>query len=704
MKTIPFSEVAEDPKLWIYVTDMVSQGRIMNLRTPELQEVVFPAQVKGGGKIGLRGYILRELDGKKYEETGDKIELTPQVFDQMSANWKPYNSWIYDWPHWPFESTVSDEQLDKLRVTLEDMMKKQPFEHEIVGLSPRMLRYFSDGDIANQGFFVGLAEKPGEHDPYSRLTWDLLPRYKAQWSSADRDKKVPRPVNLATGRQQTGSCLLYEGPAVAVRFLLDGQIAAFEGCRVYVKPSGEFICSDWCQRHDVLSYSNGINLQVGTYTYDGWVASPCAMRAIEHGTFEAKIGLKRHKIQDIIRKEGRPVEVPTFEAAYEKIKAKKDAERNKNLDPMAARVKAAVEADKKYNDAEELIHQIRFEIEEAIEAKTGKGLAGARLLIPVNKVYMAGSTVANKYLANPNEYRLMASYGACAAPITPEKVCIRTPDGTHNHVLVADVKVDWDATKEALANEAYKLVAEVAPVVELTEITADALQLARQLAHEATGKVLDAELEQLKQESLKKAMKMKNVEVKPQDVLPSVEPLSVEYSAPNWDYNCEISRVTPNLVSFNFLLPAGSDIYYVRTSVEDGEITYRFVRNIASRKYEAVDMSSPLGQAVVYYFNDFLPRQLNAQKRAILDSKEFTIDDNSFRAYPVIGGATILKVVDGEISESVTVRRKQNGHIYAVAEDGDTRVMSAGPLKQAAQHFFQNILKVTDVAEVEAAA
>src|SRR3954464_8258324 len=96
-----------DPKLWVYLTDMSPQnGRIMNLLTPERQEQIFPGHVVGEARIGLRGYLLRELGNGKYEETGEKAPLTPSLFEQMHQWWAPVNSWMYDWPHWPFESGV----------------------------------------------------------------------------------------------------------------------------------------------------------------------------------------------------------------------------------------------------------------------------------------------------------------------------------------------------------------------------------------------------------------------------------------------------------------------------------------------------------------------------------------------------------------------------------------------------------------------
>jgi hypothetical protein len=53
-----------------------------------------------------------------------------------------------------------------------------------------------------------------------------------------------------------------------------------------VTPEGEFICSDWCQRHDYTSYGKGINLQLGIYSFAGWVTGPCIQRAIEQREFK----------------------------------------------------------------------------------------------------------------------------------------------------------------------------------------------------------------------------------------------------------------------------------------------------------------------------------------------------------------------------------------------------------------------------------
>jgi hypothetical protein len=691
-----------DPTLWVYTTDMSPQNcRIMNLLTPARQEQIYPAHVVGDAKIGLRGYLLRETGNGKYEETGEKAPLTPYLFEQMHAWWAPINSWMYDWPHWPFESQVTDEQLERLKVTLTDMMKPLPFDFKIVGLSPRMLRYFSDGDFKHQGRFLGLAVKP-DKDPYARLSWDLLPRYQHAWGSLDRDNGVQMPVNLATGKRVEGSCLLHAGPAVAVRFLLDDQIAAFSGCRVYVKPSGEFIASDWCQRHDVTSYGNGINLQEGAYTFAGWVGGPCAIRAQENGTFKPKIKLSRDKIIDIIKREGPPVVIPTFEEAMTKVKTKALAERNKNVDSLTVRVSRAIE-DKKPATAEELVTGIMDEMKTSFKEGLGAGLCGVRFTVPMTKVYLATSAMSEKFKISPTHLRLTAGFPPCGAEIQANKVCVKLSDGSHNHVPLQDLEIDWKLTQDDLEDRARELFLSTEPIPELTEITASAVKDAWALFNRASGIKLSPETDKLSQQTLERAAKMK-VEVRPGEILPSVEPMGVEYSAPHWGYNVEIARVTPTLVGFQFTAEGDPEPYYVRGKLEGEEMVYGFIRNIASKKFMPVDMGSPLGEAVVFYFNDFLPRQLRAQKDAILSAKSFELDTGSFRGYPVIGGATILKVVDGAITESVTVRRKQNGHIYRVADDGSTEVMEPSDMKSAAGHYFNNysVQEPTPVAQAAA--
>lgn len=696
-----------DPKLWVYITDMSPQNcRIMNLHTPARQEQIYPAHVLGDAKIGLRGYLLRETGNGKYEETGAKAPLTPHLFEQMHAWWAPINSWMYDWPHWPFESTVTEEQLGKLAATLTDMMKPFPFDFKIVGLSPRMLRYYSDGDFKHQGRFMGIAVKP-DKDPYSRLNWELLPRYQHGWSSLDRDNGIPMPVNLATGKRVEGACLLYSGPAVAVRFLLDDQIAAFSGCRVYVKPTGEFIASDWCQRHDVTSYGAGINLQEGTYTFGGWVGGSCAVRGMENGTFKPKIALKRDKIIDIIKAEGPPVVIPTFEEAMTKIKTKLAAERNKNVDSLTVRVSKTIEENKPAT-SEELVSTIMEEMKTSFTAQSGVGLCGARVIVAMTRVHVATAVQVDKYKIAPlpgkvaTHFRFTAGFPPCGAELPGHKVCIHLADGSHNHVPVADLEVDWKSTLEDLEQKAHELFKSTEIIPELTEITAGAVKDAWALFNKVSTSKLATETDEIFQQTLARVSKMK-VEVKPQDVLPSVEPMGVEYSGVRG--SVEIARVTPTLVSFQFNIEGDREPYYVRGKFEDDELVYGFIRNIASKKFQNVDMGSLLGEAVVFYFNDFLPRQLKAQKEAVFEAKAFELDSGSFRGYPVIGGATILKVVDGAITESVTVRRKQNGHVYRVTDDGSAETMEPSQMKLAAAYYFANYVpqEVTLLAAQEAA-
>lgn len=304
------------PTLWVYLTDLAPKARIIHPATGEIREIM-QAAVQDRAPIGLRRYCLEELGGGVYRETGELFPLTPGLVEDMTDLYVNPNSWNYDYPDYAFESQSDPAELERVKARLEREMADYPYEFKITGLQRRFLLYYSDGDMHSQKAFEALLPTP-EYSPL-RSDGTLRRPFALSYNHMMRDAKVPQPKEEYRLFGGLRPCL-YRGPAYVVRFLLDGQDVLLERCRVYVDAEGNFLCSDWCQRHDYSSYNNGINLQMGLYTFATWVTGPCLVRNTQNGSFTPKNAIfERTAVRDIMKQH---VLVPKFDDALAKATKK----------------------------------------------------------------------------------------------------------------------------------------------------------------------------------------------------------------------------------------------------------------------------------------------------------------------------------------------------------------------------------------------
>ena len=302
----------------MYLSDLAPKATIMNLTTGQFREIM-QAAVIDKAPCGLRRMLLKEEKGGVYRETGEFMELTEQLIADMEDVHRNPNSWMYDWPHMQVES--EGDKVPELRQAILDKltasMAIHGFDFQITGLQRRYLMYFSDGDRNSQKYFKSLIPAPTDGSPFRR-DGELRRKYQQVWDSQMRDAKVPYPSDNEKLYGGLRPCLYY-GPAWVVRFSVDGQDPLMERCRVYVNDEGTFIGSDWCQRHDFSSYHNGgINLQMGIYSFDGWVVNACLPHAMAKGAFKPKnVTMKREHVRELLKKSP-VVEVPEFSAVFDK--------------------------------------------------------------------------------------------------------------------------------------------------------------------------------------------------------------------------------------------------------------------------------------------------------------------------------------------------------------------------------------------------
>jgi hypothetical protein len=303
---------------WIYLSDMAPQATIINPETGELRQIMSSA-VKDRAPAGIRRYVLEELSGGTYRETGEVMPLTTELFDDMIDCYVGPNNWNFDWPHWQTE-IVGDENPDgaqRITERLSAMMQHHPYDFKVTGLQRRFLLYYSDGDHKSQQRFERYIPLPKAY-PF-RSDGKLQRRYEYLYNSIMRDAGVPVPKHQAAIHGGSMRPCLYIGSAWVVRFTLDGHDPLLDRCRVYVDDDAGFICSDWCQRHDYTSYHNGINLQTGIYDFDTWVTGPCIIRNTEQGWRPKNAEVKRVAVRELMAKA--PPPVPQFDEVLTKAKA-----------------------------------------------------------------------------------------------------------------------------------------------------------------------------------------------------------------------------------------------------------------------------------------------------------------------------------------------------------------------------------------------
>ena len=311
---------------WMYLNDMAPQAHILNLESGEIRTIMSSA-VKDRAPAGLRRYLLEELSGGTYRETGYVVPMTAEVHDDLVDFYHAPNSWNYDWPHLQIEQ--DEGRREQIVSRLSTMMQGHPYDFQVTGIQRRYLMYYSDGSIETQQRFERYIPNPKAF-PY-RHDGSLRRKYTSIYNNIMRDAGVPyKPLPEFMG-QSCRPCL-YLGPAWVVRFTLDGHDPLLERCRVYVDDEANFICSDWCQRHDYSSYNNGINLQTGIYSFDGWVTGPCVIRNIDQGWRPKSVTVQRSAVRELLKTA--PPPVPEFNGLLIKAKAMV-AKANPNPNPAA---------------------------------------------------------------------------------------------------------------------------------------------------------------------------------------------------------------------------------------------------------------------------------------------------------------------------------------------------------------------------------
>lgn len=678
--------------LWVYLRDMHGSTNILNLENQQ-KMTVYPTQVKDGAPIGMRRFLLEQTGANAWRETGEQADMTEELFDVMVESHVNVNGWNFDWPNFQYESSVTKEEIDQLAAKLKAMMAKHPFETQ-VWVQPRMLLYYSDGSYKSQKKFLTLAPHPGT-SPYSP-TGEFKKKYLTDWDNEAYKANKPQPEGIKA--QGGGAPLLYRGKAFLVRFTLDDQQPAFEHTRVYVEPNGQFICSDWCQRHDFSSYEQGINLQSGIYDFDSWILNACIPRAMKQGVFKPKSAeIKREQVRDLIKREGRPVKIPTYDEAMAEAAKKVKLEYKVLPEDVLVRLVSESYVKSPHAGITDCIDGLVEQFKAAYANKALDALVGAPILIKTNEFY-AGTADITKYEVEKGLYCFTITSGDCGAVVTPGNVCIKTPEGFHNHVNVSQFKLAIPQLEtslaEAIKRRADQLAAN-APAIDAGPITATALAEAKKLVYGYDDASLEVERAELMQLNIEKASKMK-VEVADTYVVPAVVPQVTTYDSTFGQ--AEIHSIKANgLVGLvNWLTGPFSknEARYIRNQPEHLEALPPGASLLDDSKWEPVLEGSPLAEIGVWYFEHFLPTQLKAQHKAEATAVDFEVDGNSFRAYPVIDGATIQKVVGGAVIESVTIRKKSNGHIYRVEEDGNTVLFADGDLtlKGAAAYYLKYLL------------
>lgn len=190
----------------------------------------------------------------------DVVDSAEEFLNHLPAfrrGYYPSNPWCTDLPTTEVAdmATRAREVLLNLRAQLSLLGS----EADVYSVSPRHLRYYSDGDMSTQ--------REGNHG-----------------------------LRLAPYLGDGARPLLYDGPAWCVGLRIGKKIIPG---RVFVNDQGEFICSDWCQRE--VDKSGGIDLITGKntkHTLLTWTAGPGMSRfnsdSKEHQVRRLKKAAKSH--------------------------------------------------------------------------------------------------------------------------------------------------------------------------------------------------------------------------------------------------------------------------------------------------------------------------------------------------------------------------------------------------------------------------
>lgn len=235
-------------------------GAAMAIRLDAIEDAkpeVLTLPIVPGTIVGLRRQIVTALDGAV--RTKQQLQFapwTPTLVRLARDFYRPLTGWNYDFPNPKTEDAASPRDVARIIERLREQVKILPMYIQIVGVQRRYLLYYSDGNKLTQVRYLRLAPKPGRDSPFGE-DWELRESYRNDTNS--------------------GTPLLYDGPAWTVRFTVDG-VDPIPDCRVYVDDDGRFICSDWCQRTGYTTYGKGIDLQVQGYTLGSWIAGPVSQQ------------------------------------------------------------------------------------------------------------------------------------------------------------------------------------------------------------------------------------------------------------------------------------------------------------------------------------------------------------------------------------------------------------------------------------------
>jgi len=224
-----------------------------------LSEDGYHAYADGPGNYFLAGEQVEEL------ERVETAPYTQRVFEILENHYSALNSWCHTWPHFEVEN-VAEKRRQEMRACLEAQVEGLPLEVGIVALRRCFLVYQSDGDARTQTDYLYVAP-PGSQCNYWKLPGStlecpfgtfVLPPERAEAWKGNSSFSAWVPV-------------LYAGPAWAVLVRIGG--CKLNLCRIFVRDSGEFLCTDLCQRN-VNKATGGINLQVGMYSLASWCMGP----------------------------------------------------------------------------------------------------------------------------------------------------------------------------------------------------------------------------------------------------------------------------------------------------------------------------------------------------------------------------------------------------------------------------------------------
>jgi hypothetical protein len=429
---------------WVMLTDMYGGARIMSLDEHEDQQEILVAQVANNKTaVGLRRMILEETGhiGTSFRETGEFAPMTPELHLALSLAYRPRNGWNYDWPHLGVEQDLTAEAT--LRTKLEAMMAAHPFEFKLTGLQRRFLVYFSDGNIATQKFFEGVAPYPDKY-PYT-TKGQLRKPYCGSvgtWGSAQRDAGVPTP-------SISGKPVLYTGPAWAVCFTLDDQRPLHGNCVMYVNDNGDFLCSDWCQRHDFSSYGDGgINLQLGMYTFDNWIIGPCIENAMSVRAFQPRsVKVERVRVREVEKNQRAMLQQAKDSVRAQYASIQSVTKTANAVDALTERVLAIMQQKPALSRAEQAA-VLLAECKAGIVSGHWPHVRGARAWIGAKTFHLGVAHLPQKMTDSDIEYLYTFGDHPCGVTVPAQHICFKH-GGKHQHWYTSELSYHKPQLAEA---------------------------------------------------------------------------------------------------------------------------------------------------------------------------------------------------------------------------------------------------------------